>query len=50
MRPMSQAQKDKCLLHRVRIDTSGLSEMRSGDYQLLVDRWMKTVGKLPDKT
>jgi hypothetical protein len=35
-------------MHRAWINTEGLPETRSEDYQPLVDRWMKSVGKLPD--
>lgn len=35
-------------MHRRWIDTTGLPETRTDDYQPLVDRWMKAVGKLPD--
>ena len=35
-------------LHRAWIDTSGLPEYRVDQYQPIVDRWMKSVGKLPD--
>jgi hypothetical protein len=35
-------------LHRNWIDTSGLPEYRVDEYQPIVDRWMKSVGKLPD--
>lgn len=34
-------------IHRAWLDTSGLPETRSEDYQPLNDRWMKAVGKLP---
>jgi hypothetical protein len=34
-------------MHRAWLDTSGLPECRSEDYQGLTDRWMKAVGKLP---
>ncbi|MFN3944436.1 MAG: GFA family protein [Allosphingosinicella sp.] len=37
-------------MHCAWIDTSGLPETRSEDYQPLVDRWMNSVGKLPDQT
>ena len=36
-------------MHRAWINTEGLAEYRSDDNQKLVDRWMKTVGKLPDQ-
>lgn len=35
-------------LHRAWLNTEGLPEYRTDEYQPLVDRWMKTVGKLPD--
>lgn len=35
-------------LHRAWIDTSGLPEYRVDAYQPIVDRWMKSVGKLPE--
>lgn len=35
-------------MHRAWLDSEGLPEYRSDEYQPLVDRWMKTVGKLPD--
>lgn len=35
-------------MHRAWINTEGLPEYRTDQYQPLVDRWMKTVGKLPD--
>ena len=34
-------------LHRAWINTEGLPEYRTEEHQPLVDRWMKTVGKLP---
>lgn len=34
-------------MHRAWINTEGLPEMRTEEYQPLVDRWMKTTGKLP---
>ncbi len=34
--------------HRAWLNTEGLPEKRTEDHQPLVDRWMKTVGKLPD--
>jgi len=37
-------------IHRAWLDTSGLPETRSEEYQPLNDRWMKAVGKLPDQT
>lgn len=35
-------------LHRAWINTDGLPEYRTDEYQPLVDRWTKAVGKLPD--
>ena len=35
-------------IHRAWLNTEGLPEHRSDEYQPLVDRWMKSVGKLPD--
>ena len=35
-------------LHRAWINTEGLPEYRTDEYQPLVERWMTTVGKLPD--
>jgi len=35
-------------MHRAWIDTRDLPETRSDEYQPLNDRWMKSVGKLPD--
>jgi hypothetical protein len=35
-------------MHRAWLDTSGLPETRSNEYQALTDRWMDKVGKLPD--
>ncbi len=35
-------------MHRAWINTQGLPEHRTDEYQPLVDRWMRTVGKLPD--
>ena len=34
--------------HRAWFDVTGLPEQRSDTYEPLTDRWMKTVGKLPD--
>ncbi len=34
-------------MHRAWINTQGLPETRTEEYQPLVDRWMKTVGTLP---
>ncbi len=35
-------------IHRAWLNTEGLPEYRADEYKPLVDRWMKTVGKLPD--
>ena len=35
-------------MHRAWLNTEDLPEYRSDEYQPLVDRWMKTIGKLPD--
>lgn len=35
-------------MHRAWLDTTGLPETRSDEYQALTDRWMDKVGKLPD--
>ncbi len=35
-------------IHRAWLNTEGLPEQRADEYQSLVDRWMKTTGKLPD--
>jgi hypothetical protein len=35
-------------MHPSGINTEGLPEQRSDEYQPLVDRWMNAVGKLPD--
>jgi hypothetical protein len=35
-------------MHRAWINTEGLPETRTDEYQPLVDRWMRSVGKLPD--
>lgn len=35
-------------MHRAWLNTEGLPEHRADEYQPLVDRWMKAVGKLPD--
>ncbi|HEX9954768.1 MAG TPA: GFA family protein [Allosphingosinicella sp.] len=35
-------------MHRAWIDTTGLPETRSDEYQALTNRWMDKVGKLPD--
>jgi hypothetical protein len=35
-------------LHRFWINTEGLPEYRTDEYQPLVDRWVNAVGKLPD--
>jgi hypothetical protein len=35
-------------MHRAWINTEGLPEYRVDEYKPVVDRWMKSVGKLPD--
>jgi len=35
-------------LHEGWIDTTGLPRYRTDEHKALADRWMKTVGKLPD--
>lgn len=35
-------------IHRSWLNTEGLKEMRTEDYEPIVERWMKSVGKLPD--
>ena len=35
-------------MHRAWINTEGLPEQRSDEYQPLVERWVKHVGKAPD--
>ncbi|HEX8578170.1 MAG TPA: GFA family protein [Allosphingosinicella sp.] len=35
-------------MHRAWLDTTGLPETRSDEYQPLTDRWMDQVGKLPE--
>lgn len=35
-------------MHRAWINTEGLPEHRADEYQPIVDRWMTSVGKLPD--
>jgi hypothetical protein len=35
-------------IHRAWLNTEGLPETRSDEYQPLTDRWMTAVGKLPD--
>jgi hypothetical protein len=35
-------------MHRQWLDTAGLPEYRADEDKSLVDRWMNTVGKLPD--
>jgi hypothetical protein len=35
-------------MNRTWLDTTGLPETRSEEYQALTDRWMDKVGKLPD--
>jgi len=34
-------------LHRAWLNTEGLPEMRTGDYQKLVDKWVETTGEFP---
>jgi hypothetical protein len=35
-------------MHRAWLNTEGLPEHRTEEYQPLVDRWIKAVGKVPD--
>ena len=35
-------------LHRAWLNTEGLPEYRTTDYQPLADRWIKAIGKVPD--
>ena len=35
-------------MHRAWLNTEGLKEMRTDEYQALVDRWVNAVGKMPD--
>ncbi|HEX8643513.1 MAG TPA: GFA family protein [Allosphingosinicella sp.] len=35
-------------LHRAWLNTEGLPEHRSDEYQQLVDRWVKATGRMPD--
>ena len=35
-------------MHRAWLNTEGLPEYRTTDYQPLTDRWIKAVGKVPD--
>ena len=35
-------------LHRAWLNTEGLPEYKTTDYQPLADRWIKAVGKVPD--
>ncbi|HEV2866157.1 MAG TPA: GFA family protein [Allosphingosinicella sp.] len=35
-------------LHRAWLNTEGLPEYRSDEYQPLVDRWIKATGRMPD--
>ena len=35
-------------IHRAWLNTAGLPEHRSDQYQVLVDRWMKATGKMPE--
>jgi hypothetical protein len=34
-------------IHRAWLDTGGLPETRTGDYQKLVDKWVEATGKFP---
>ena len=34
-------------MHRAWLNTEGLTEMRTGDYQKLVDKWIEAAGKFP---
>jgi hypothetical protein len=35
-------------MHPAWLDSDGLPKQRADEYQVLTDRWMKAVGKLPD--
>ena len=35
-------------MHEAWIDTSGLKRIRTDEYQLLVDKWVKATGKMPE--
>jgi hypothetical protein len=35
-------------IHRAWLNTEGLPEMRTQDYQKLVDKWVEATGKMPD--
>jgi hypothetical protein len=35
-------------IHRAWINTEGLPEYRTEDYQKLVDKWLKATGRMPD--
>ena len=35
-------------MHRSWLNTDGLTEMRTGDYQKLVDKWVAATGKMPN--
>ena len=35
-------------LHRAWLDTTGLPETRTDEYQPLVDKWIEATGKMPD--
>ena len=35
-------------IHRAWLDTTGLPEQRSDEYQTLVDRWVEATGKVPE--
>jgi hypothetical protein len=34
-------------MHRAWLNTEGLPEMRTGDYQTLVDKWVAATGEFP---
>ena len=34
-------------MHRAWLNTEGLPEMRTEDYQVLVDKWIEATGKFP---
>jgi hypothetical protein len=35
-------------MHRAWLNTEGLPEYRVDEYQPVVERWIKAIGKLPD--
>ena len=35
-------------MHRAWINTEGLPEQRTDDYQKLVDKWVEATGKVPE--